>query len=315
MVATRSSPEAVPDQHSVIALRGAAEENTAPHDPSAEARSALYEGTIGHQRHIDVGHGFSQPIVMAYLDLDEVGHVFDTHPLWSSHRPAPVRFRREDMHGDPAVPLDVAIRRTVAAQLDASPAGPIRVLTHLRHWGWTFNPISLYFCFDPADTRVETVVAEVTNTPWGERHAYVLPFPEPARAEDEGVRFAKAMHVSPFMDMELDHVLRFSPPGAEHLTVEMDDRAPRHRAVAESPREGTAQPRPVGADPLGLSGELVFSARLSLDRLPLDRDSMSHVLRHHAVPSHRVSAGIYRHALRLWRQGAPFRHHPQRSTK
>ncbi len=272
MVATLASPEVVPDLRPV-------------------ARSALYEGTIGHQRHIDVGHAFTQPIVMAYLDLDEVGHVFDSHPLWSAHRPAPVRFRREDMHGDPEVPLAVAISRTVAAQLGTPPAGPIRVLTHLRHWGWTFNPISLYFCFDPADTRVETVVAEVTNTPWGERHAYVLPFPEPTRAESDGVRFAKAMHVSPFMDMELDHILRFSPPGAEHLTVEMDDR-----------RQDD-------------SDELVFSAHLSLDRLPLDRSSMSHVLRHHAVPSHRVSAGIYRNALRLWRQGAPFRHHPQRSQK
>ncbi len=63
------------------------------------------------------------------------------------------------------------------------------------------------------------------------------------------------------------------------------------------------------------SDELVFSARWSCDRLPLDRASMSHVLRHHAVPSHRVSAGIYRNALRLWRKGAPFRHHPQRSQK
>lgn len=310
--------------------------------PAAPARrSGLYEGTIGHRRHIDVGHGFSQPIVMAYLDLDEVDHVFDSHPLWSSHRIAPVRFRRRDMHGDPDLPLDVAIRRTVSAQLGAPPSGPIRVLTHLRHWGWTFNPISLYFCFDGADTRVETVVAEVTNTPWHERHAYVLAVPGPADAAATGVRFAKRLHVSPFMDLDLDHVLRFTPPGREHLTVEMDDhrredqraaqtpgggreawsaapeqprRAPRHRPVAERPRGGPGQLRPAPADPLARSGELVFSARLVLDRLPLDRDSMAHVLRHHAVPSHRVSAGIYRNALRLWRKGAPFRHHPHRST-
>ncbi len=252
-------------------------------------RSALYEGTLSHRRHIDVGHGFSQPIVMAYLDLDEVGHAFDAHPLWSSHHPAPVRFRRKDMHGDPAVPLDVAVRRTVAAQRDAPPRGPIRVLTHLRHWGWTFNPISLYFCFDGTDTQVETIVAEVTNTPWHERHAYVLTVPAPDRMATEGVRFAKELHVSPFMDLDLDHVLGTTPPGAEELTVEMDDRR----------RDDT--------------DELVFSARLALRRRPLDRAAMSDVLHHHAVPSHRVSAGIYRNALRLWRKGAPFRHHPHRS--
>lgn len=260
--------------------------------PGAPARrSALYEGTIGHRRHIDVGHGFSQPVVMAYLDLDEVGHAFDAHPLWSGHRPAPVRFRREDMHGDPDVPLDVAVRRTVGAALGTPPSGPVRVLTTLRHWGWTFNPISLYVCFDGADTRLETVLAEVTNTPWHERHAYVLPFPDPEAAATEGVRFAKELHVSPFMDLDLDHVLRLTPPGAPTMTVEMDDRR----------RDD--------------SDELVFSARLTLQRRPLDRASMSHVLRHHALPSHRVSAGIYRNALRLWRKGAPFRHHPHRSTK
>lgn len=279
VTATRTWPEAAPEWAPDL-------RRSAP-----ARRSALYEGTLAHQRHIDVGHGFAQPIVMAYLDLDEVDHVFDPHPLWSAHRPAPVRFRREDMHGDPELPLAVAVRRTVADALGAPPSGPIRVLTHLRHWGWTFNPISLYFCFDGADTRVDTVVAEVTNTPWNERHAYVLPFPEPERAEREGVRFAKELHVSPFMDLDLDHVLRFGPPGGDHLVVEMDDR--RRDA----------------------SDELVFSARLSLERRPLDRDSMTHVLRHQALPSHRVSAGIYRNALRLWRMGAPFRPHPQRSKK
>lgn len=253
--------------------------------------SALYEGTLGHRRHIDVGHGFGQPIVMAYLDLDELDHAFDAHPLWSTRRPAPVRYRRRDMHGDRQVALGTAVRRTVTTTTGAPSAGPIRVLTHLRHWGWSFNPISLYFCFDEGDTRVETLMAEVTNTPWHERHAYVLPVPPPAEAEAQGVRFAKELHVSPFMDLDLDHLIRFSPPGAGHITVRMDDRRRDE------------------------SDELVFSARLDLRRRPLDRTSMADTLRRHLLPSHRVSAGIYRNALHLWRKGAPFRHHPHRSPQ
>lgn len=269
--------------HPVVAIVPAPPAPTTP----TGLRSCLYEGTIGHKRRIDVGHGFSQPIVLAYLDLAELDAAFAAHPLWSTSRPAPVRFRRRDLHGDPAVPLDEAVRSTLAAGLGTAPAGPIRVLTHLRHWAWTFNPISLYFAFDAADTRVEAVLAEVTNTPWHERHAYALSAPPPAEAEATGIRFAKELHVSPFMDLDLDHVLRFSPPGQERLVVEMDD----HR------RDDT--------------DELVFSARMVLRRRALDRASMSHVLLHHRLPAHRVSAGIHLNALRLWRKGAPFRRHPK----
>lgn len=250
--------------------------------------SCLYEGTLGHKRHIDVGHGFSQPIVLAYLDLDEVAddRVFGAHPLWSTRRAAPVRFRRQDMHGDPTVPLRTAVEQTLRAELgDAAARGPIRVLTHLRHWAWTFNPISIYFAFDADDDRVEAVLVEVTNTPWHERKAYVLRTPDDV--EHAGVRWPKDLHVSPFMDLALDHVLRFSAPGGERLTVEMDDR------------------RQDGSD------ELVFSARMVLHRLPLDRASMTHVLRTHRLPAHRVSAGIHLNALKLWRKGAPFRRHPK----
>ena len=263
-------------------------EASGPDDPPLALRSALYEGTVGHHRYGDVVHGFAQPIVMGYLDLDELPGALDGHPLWSARHPAPVRFRRRDMHGDPSVPLADAVRATVAERLGTAPTGPIRVLTHLRHWGWTFNPLSLYFCFDAADTRVETVLAEVTNTPWHERHAYVLPLPPPGEARATGVRFAKELHVSPFLAMDLDHVLRLSPPGGEHLRIEMDD----------------------------LRGdELVFSARLVLRRRPLDLASMGRMLRRHLLPSHRVSAGIYANALHLWRKGAPFRHHPDRSSR
>lgn len=252
--------------------------------PGTGARaSALYEGTVSHVRHVDVGHRFHQPIVLAYLDLDELPGALDAHPLWSARRPAPVRFRRGDMHGDRHEPLAASVRRTVTDRLGAAPAGPIRVLTHLRHWGWTFNPLSLYFCFDEAGGRVEAVLAEVTNTPWHERHAYALAVPGPERQATEGVRFTKELHVSPFMDMDLDHVLRFTPPGAERLTVEMDDRR---------------------------GDDLVFSARLTLHRRPLDRVEMGRALRQHPLPAHRVSAGIYAQALRLWRRGAPFRRHP-----
>ena len=245
------------------------------------AHSALYEGTLAHARFGTPSHSFDYRVLMAWLDLAEVPGALDAHPLWSDRRPAPVRFRRQDFHGDPATPLDRAVRDTIEHELGHRPSGPIRLLAHLRTWGWSFNPIAFYFAFAPDGTTVDALLAEVTNTPWHERHAYVLPVG--AADLDQPVRFPKALHVSPFMDLDLDHSLAFTRPGAEELVIRMDDwRGDQH----------------------------VFAAELDLHRLPLDRPTMARALRQHPLPAQRVSAGIYWEALKLRAKHAPFRRHP-----
>ena len=250
---------------------------------SAPAGSALYEGTLHHARMDATPHGFSYRVLMAWLDLDELPGALDAHPLWSARHLAPVRYRRSDFHGDPNVPLDVAVRDTIEQSLGRRPTGPIKLLAHLRTWGWSFNPIAFYFVMTPDGASVDTLVAEVTNTPWHERHAYVLPVG--ATEVVQPVRFPKALHVSPFMDMDLEHSLAFSPPGAEDLTIRMDD------------WRGT---------------DHVFAAELDLHRLPLDRPTMGRALRQHPLPAQRVSAGIYWEALKLRAKHAPFRRHPHK---
>ena len=150
---------------------------------------------------------------MAYLDLDELPQLLGGRLV--RRRPGLVRFRRRDYLGDPSVPLADAVRDLVG-----EPAPKIRVLTNLRTLGHCFNPVSFYYCFDDAE-NLEAVVAEVTNTPWGERHAYVL---ESRRSEQD-----KAMRVSPFMGMEQRYTVSVAPPGptiSVHIeSRENDDRA------------------------------------------------------------------------------------------
>jgi DUF1365 family protein len=252
---------------------------------SAPLASGLYEGTVRHARLDGVDHAFTYDVLMAYLDLDELPGALDAHPLWSARRAAPIRFRRSDFHGDPDVPLADAVRATIGEQLGERPEGPIRLLAHLRTWGWSFNPIAFYFAFAPDGSGdVEALLAEVTNTPWHERHAYVMPVHGPDVPEP--VRFPKALHVSPFMDLDLDHSFAFTPPGAEHLSIRMDDWRDEERT---------------------------FAAELDLHRLPLDRSTMGATLRRHPLPAQRVSAGIYRQALALRWKHAPFRHHPAKA--
>ena len=174
-------------------------------------RSAIYEGVLVHRRR-EPDHGFRRRIAMPLLDLAEIDEVVDQHPLWSRERTNAVSFRREDFLAGPGT-LDAAVRDLVEREVGTRPGGPIAVLAHVRTWGWLFNPIAVYYCYDPTGTRVEHAVADVTSTPWKERHAYVLGPP--------GVHVVdKAMHVSPFFGMDQSYRIAYDAPSAAlHLSI------------------------------------------------------------------------------------------------
>jgi DUF1365 family protein len=142
---------------------------------SAPLASCLYEGWVRHRRHAPHAHAFRYRIYMLYLDLDELDRVFAGRWLWSVNRRNLAQFRRSDYLGDPTIPLAEAVRARVREALGRAPTGPIRLLTHLRYFGHCFNPVSFYYCYAEDGTTLDTIVAEITNTPWKERHSYVLP--------------------------------------------------------------------------------------------------------------------------------------------
>ncbi len=247
--------------------------------------SALYVGWTRHRRREPVEHAFRYPLLMAWLDLAELDRVFAGRWLWSTSRPAPAWFRRADHLGDPRTPLDVAVRDLVEARTGRRPRGPVRLLTMLRHFGVAMNPVSFFYLYDEADTRVECIVAEVRNTPWNERHCYVLdrrgrPWRN-GRALD--FREAKAFHVSPFMDMAMEYRFRFSPPGRS-LAVHIENHAARGR---------------------------FFDATLALRRRDITGRSLAGALARHPFLTAGVLAGIYGHALRLWLKRVPYHPHPR----
>ena len=245
--------------------------------------SALYTGRLRHRRFAPVSHTFDYRVCMAWLDLAELGEVFRGRWLWSTRRPALAWLRRVDYLGDASVPLDEAVRDCVEAETGGRPRGPIRLLTHLRTFGHCFNPVSFYYCYDRADERVETIVAEITNTPWNERHAYVLP----ARlggplGRTLRFRFGKSFHVSPFMPMEIDYDWRFTIPD-QQLVVHMKN---------------------VGA------GTRMFDATLALERRAITGATLAGAVARYPFASLRVLSAIYWQALRLWMKRAPFYVHP-----
>jgi DUF1365 family protein len=269
----------------------------------AELRSGLYRGSVRHLRTGPRPHRFRVPLHYLYLDLDELETIFARRLLWSHEAPNLVSFRRRDYHGDPDVPLDQAVRRSVAAEIGREVVGPIRMLTHLRHFGFVFNPVTFYYCYAADGETLEAVLAEITNTPWGERHAYALDLvaaPVESHATRSGAAtepvatriprrhraFRKAFHVSPFLDMDHEYDWGFSDPG-EHLSVRM-------RNFRE--------------------GKLLFEAGLELKREPITgRALAAALLRNPVIPLFGLTV-IYWQAVRLWWKRTPFFPHPRKRT-
>ena len=246
--------------------------------------SCIYEGTIRHRRFEPVENAFKYRMFMMYLDLAELDHVFDIHPFWSVEKPNVACFRRRDHLGDSSRSLSESVRAFVAQQSGHEPAGPIRLLTHLSYFGYRFNPVSFYFCFDRTDRVVETIVTEINNTPWGEQHAYVLSESMNRGTENKKrFRFGKDFHVSPFMCMEQTYDWRFTAPN-DGLSIHIDNWENKTH---------------------------LFDATMVMKKKALSRSALTRVLFQYPLMTAKVTGAIHWQALKLWWKKAPFYPHPK----
>jgi DUF1365 family protein len=221
--------------------------------------------------------------------------LFDGRWFWSARGFNLAWFRRKDFLGPADVPLDVAVRDLVEQRTGHRPAGPIRLLTHLRFFGLSFNPVSFYYVYDSTDSRVETIVAEITNTPWKERHAYVLPVAASPAEKDRGGKrawrfaFDKRFHVSPFMPMDMRYEWSFGAPGAG-LHVHMENHASTDTG----------------------SSAAVFDATLHLRRIPMTARTLAGALLRFPFLTLRIVTLIHWQALKLLLKRVPVHTHPSK---
>ncbi|MEH6447060.1 MAG: DUF1365 domain-containing protein [Oleispira sp.] len=267
--------------------------------------SAVYRGDVRHRRFKPVSHEINHPIFMLYLDLDELPELFKRYWFFSAGKFNLSSFNRDDYLNPNIADLKLAVIDKVAEALGAvaNEISSVRMLTNVRYCGHSFNPVTFYYCYNQCD-KLLSIVAEITNTPWDERHCYVLPIASNFVAASASItyqlkgqgkhifEFHKQFHVSPFNPMNMDYRWAFSEP-QKSLHVHMDN------YVDDT-----------GED----AGDKHFDATLTLDRYEFNK-AMPKVLFQYPFITIKVVIGIYWNALKLWLKRSPFYDHPGTANK
>ncbi len=248
--------------------------------------SCIYEGTVRHGR-MKPMNSFRYSLFMICLDLSELDEVFKGRWLWSADHFNVACFNRAYHLGDPAVPLERAVRDFVAERTGIRPEGPVRMLTQLRYFGYNFNPVSFYYCYDNEGRTVETIIVEIHNTPWGELFCYVLGEEKNKGADkDKLYRLSKEFHISPFMDMDISYEWEFTDPSdSVHILMTSYEQSKK-----------------------------VFDAELSMNRHEISGPALSRMLMKYPFMNMKITGAIYWQALRLKIKGAKFHTHPSKRS-
>lgn len=238
----------------------------------------LYTGTVSHRRIVPKYHAFSYNVLMFYFDISRIEETLQKIPYVSFEKFNWYSFHRKNYLNNNELSLDNATRELIKSKFNTYPKGKIYLLTQLSCFGYCFNPISLYFVFKENSDELEYLITEVTNTPWGEKHQYVLSNTFKQQTHFYQYHFEKELHVSPFMGMKYIY----------QLNLKFD-----HKNIN------------VYLKNIYLN-QLHFDASLCLQASTFNTKTFIR----HPLMTYKIIFAIYWQALKLWIKGAPYHPHP-----
>ena len=246
-----------------------------PAQPDPADAASLYVGDVMHARLKPMGHRFSYRVMSLLIDLDRLADADRQSALFGVNRAALYSFHEAD-HGRRDGSSLRAYAQFCAAErgIDLT-GGRVLLLCYPRLLGYTFNPLSVYFCYR-ADGELALLIYEVRNT-FGDIHPYVLPV-TPGEISDAGVRQQqdKLFYVSPFIEMAMRYHFRVRPPGAR---VQL--------RILEADREGPLLAATFNGSHRTLNTKGLLRAFFALPLVTI-----------------KIMAAIHWEALRLWLKGA-----------
>jgi len=236
--------------------------------------SAIYTGTIGHARFVPKNHRFRYPFFMWFLNLDETADIPELGRWFSTRKWALSRFRRADYLGDPDLPLAECVKAEMKHLTGKAVEGSVFGLLNLRTLGLYFSPVNFYFAFAHDGTPTH-MLAEVSNTPWNERHhyAHLLNGPQTEAANE------KSFKVSPFNPSDGQRYRWHIQPPAESVAINLGVHDQRGH---------------------------VFEAYLKLERQPFTNASARRLLLRKPAMTAFILAGIHWQAFKLFIKGIPY---------
>lgn len=249
-------------------------------------KSCIYKGHVRHRRFTKRAHNFNYKLYMMFLNLDELPTLFKKYKGWSADedRFNLARFLRRDHFGTESE-LKTSVVKLVKEQAGIEVKGSVCVLTHLRYLGYVFNPLCMYYCYDENNENVIAIVAEVSNTPWGEKHCYVLT-DNLGSPHKHHYQHPKSFHVSPFLDMDMDYHWRLAMP-KDKLFVHLENRRQEDK---------------------------LFDATMVLQKEAITQSSLNKVLVFYPLMTVKIILAIHYEALKLWLKGVkyiPYKKNPQ----
>lgn len=240
-----------------------------------EMKSSLYKGLVTHRRLNPLGHLLRYKIFYLMLDLDEINEVAKKIRFFSANKTNLVSFFAKDFGDGDTKELRGHIEKKVGNEGILVPISSVRLLCIPRIFGYAFNPLSTYYCYDESEKLV-AIVYEVSNT-FKERYSYVLPV-ERSGKEGKVVKHEcdKVLYVSPFMPMNCRYKFSILPPS---------------KTIALSIQQFH-------------DDQHILNASFVGDQMSLDSRNLALALFEFPFNSFKVIVGIHWEALKLWLKGA-----------